>query len=44
MGSRGVDEANAKKLIVKGKAAKTARYIKDETLEGEIKERIDTLL
>lgn len=44
MGSRGLDEASAKKLIVKGKAAKTARHIGDETLEGEIKERIDVLL
>ena len=44
MGSRGVDETTAKKLIVKGKAAKTARFIGDETLEREIKERIDSSL
>ena len=44
MGSRGLDEATAKKLIVTGRAARTARYIGDEALEGEIKARIDTLL
>lgn len=44
MNSRGLDEASAKRLIVTGKAAKTARYIADEALEGEIKERIDALL
>ena len=44
MGSRGLDEATAKKLIVTGKAAKVARYIADEALAAEIRARIDALL